>query len=187
MTRPETSRKLILAGAALAAATAVLGFAARPAHACGGLFCSGPPPDPFAPLPVAQSGENIIFAVDKDAATGQGTVTAYIQILYQGTATDFSWVLPIDAIPTITVGTDRAFARVAQLTQPSYRVDYVTEGTRPDPERHHRCGRQRHRHGRHGRLGEPAARHRHLPRRRRALRRPRGQGDRQLAAPAISG
>lgn len=129
MTRPEIFRKLVLTGAALGAAAAVLGAGARPAHACGGLFCSGPPPDPFAPLPVAQSGENIIFAVDKDAATGQGTVTAYIQILYQGTATDFSWVLPIDAVPTIAVGTDRAFTQVAQLTAPSYRVEYVTEGT----------------------------------------------------------
>ena len=87
------SRRLALTGTALAVAAA-FGAGARPAHACGGLFCGGPPPDPFAPLPVAQSGENIVFAVEKDPTTGQGTVTAYIQILYSGTASDFSWVLP---------------------------------------------------------------------------------------------
>jgi MYXO-CTERM domain-containing protein len=125
----QHSRKLAIAGAALAAAAASLGLGARPAHACGGLFCGGPPPDPFAPLPVAQSGENIVFALDKDPATGRGTVTAYIQILYSGTASDFSWVLPIDAVPEITVGSDRVFTQVAQMTRPSYLVNYVTEGT----------------------------------------------------------
>ena len=86
--------RIFFAGAALIAGAAALGLGARPAQACGGLFCGGPPPDPFAPPPVAQSGENIVFAVDKDPTTGQGTVTAYIQILYSGTASDFSWVLP---------------------------------------------------------------------------------------------
>jgi MYXO-CTERM domain-containing protein len=120
---------LLLAGAALAAGAAALSAGARDAQACGGLFCGGPPPDPFAPLPVAQSGENIVFAVDKDPVTGQGTVTAYIQILYSGTASDFSWVLPIDAVPTIAVGSDRVFTQVASLTRPSFGVEYVVEGT----------------------------------------------------------
>jgi MYXO-CTERM domain-containing protein len=70
-----------------------------------------------------------VFAVDKDPSTGKGTVTAYIQILYSGTASDFSWVLPIDAVPEITVGSDRVFTLAAQLTRPSYQVNYVTEGT----------------------------------------------------------
>ena len=88
----KRKQRMTTAIAALAAAAA-FGSGARPARACGGLFCGGPPPDPFAPLPVAQSGENIVFAVDKDPSTGQKTVTAYIQILYSGTASDFSWVL----------------------------------------------------------------------------------------------
>ncbi|HEY7374399.1 MAG TPA: DUF2330 domain-containing protein [Polyangia bacterium] len=126
------SRRLALAGTALAVAAA-FAAGARPAHACGGLFCGGPPPDPFAPLPVAQSGENIVFAVDKDPATGQGTVTAYIQILYSGTASDFSWVLPIEAIPDISVGSDRVFTQVAAVTRPSYSASFVTEGEcKPD-------------------------------------------------------
>jgi MYXO-CTERM domain-containing protein len=126
MTRRRHLTAVTIAGAALAAALAT---GARPAHACGGLFCGGPPPDPFAPLPVAQSGENIVFAVDKDPSTGKGTVTAYIQIQYAGTATDFSWVLPIDAVPDISVGSDRVFTQVASVTQPSYTVTYVTDGT----------------------------------------------------------
>jgi MYXO-CTERM domain-containing protein len=98
------------------------------AEACGGLFCNGPPADPFAPLPVAQSGENIVFAVD-NAGTGSATVTAYIQILYSGLASQFSWVIPVAAVPTISVGTDRIFTQAAQLTQPTYRANWVTDGT----------------------------------------------------------
>jgi MYXO-CTERM domain-containing protein len=111
----------------LVASVAAPGVGPRMAQACGGLFCGGPPPDPFAPLPVAQSGENIVFAIDKPG-TGETTVTAYIQILYSGTAADFSWVLPIDAVPTITVGTDRVFTQVAQLTRPTYGATTVVEG-----------------------------------------------------------
>ncbi len=135
MTRHHTRRILTTASLALVAGAAALGVGARPAQACGGLFCGGLPPDPFAPLPVAQSGENIVFAVDKNPATGQGTVTAYIQILYSGTASDFSWVLPIDAVPEITVGSDRVFTLAAQLTRPSFQVNYVTEGTCKDEGR----------------------------------------------------
>jgi MYXO-CTERM domain-containing protein len=140
MTGTYHSKRLALAGTALAVAAAV-GAGARPAHACGGLFCGGPPPDPFAPLPVAQSGENIVFAVDKDPATGQGTVTAYIQILYSGTAADFSWVLPIEAVPEVSVGTDRVFTQVAAVTRPTYSANFVTEGEcKPDPGRGYGMG-----------------------------------------------
>ena len=132
MTRHRTLRVFALAGTTLVAAVAAPGIGARTAQACGGLFCGGPPPDPFAPLPVAQSGENIVFALDKPG-TGETTVTAYIQILYSGTASDFSWVLPIDAVPAISVGTDRVFTQVAQLTRPTYGATTVIEGEcKPD-------------------------------------------------------
>jgi MYXO-CTERM domain-containing protein len=134
MTRHKTLKVFALAGTALIASVAAPGAGLRTAQACGGLFCGGPPPDPFAPLPVAQSGENIVFALDKPG-TGETTVTAYIQILYSGTASDFSWVLPIDAIPTISVGTDRVFTQVAQLTRPTYGATTVVEGEcKPDPQ-----------------------------------------------------
>ena len=83
------------------------------ASACGGLFCDGPPPDPFAPLPVAQNGENVVFSITKDPAGGAPTLQAHIQILYTGDAAKFSWVVPVDAAPTLSTGTDRLFTQLA--------------------------------------------------------------------------
>ena len=59
-----------------------------PARACGGFFCSQ--------VPVDQSGENIVFAVDGT------TVTAYIQISYVGAAEQFAWILLEFADPSVT-------------------------------------------------------------------------------------
>jgi len=52
---------------------------ASPAQACGGFFCS-------QAQPVNQAAERIIFSQN-----GDGTVTAVIQILYQGPSEHFSW------------------------------------------------------------------------------------------------
>jgi hypothetical protein len=98
------------------------------AYACGGLFCNSPPPDPFAPLPIAQTGENIVFSVTKTAA-GVTNVEAHIQIFYSGPADKFSWIVPVDAVPTIGVGSDRMFTSVAAVTQPTFQTDWVTDGT----------------------------------------------------------
>ena len=58
------------------------------ASACGGFFCQN--------TPVDQVGERIVFTANPD-----GTITALIEILYQGEADDFSWILPIpEAIDT---------------------------------------------------------------------------------------
>ncbi len=54
------------------------------ASACGGFFCQNSPVD--------QNAERIIFTQNHD-----GTISAYIQIQYTGTAPDFSWVLPLPA------------------------------------------------------------------------------------------
>jgi MYXO-CTERM domain-containing protein len=102
--------------------------APSPAYACGGLFCNAPPPDPFAPLPIAQTGENIVFSVTKTAGVVTG-VEAHIQIFYSGPASKFSWIVPVDALPTIGVGSDRMFTSVAAVTQPTFTTDWVTEGT----------------------------------------------------------
>ena len=50
--------------------------------ACGGFFCQNSPVD--------QNAERIIFTQNKN-----GTISAYIQIQYTGSAEDFSWILPI--------------------------------------------------------------------------------------------
>ena len=99
------------------------------ASACGGLFCNGPPPNPFAPLPVAQNGENVVFSITKDPAGGAPTLAAHIQILYTGDAAKFSWIVPVDAEPTLTTGTDRLFTQLAAVTQPRFQATYPLSGT----------------------------------------------------------
>jgi hypothetical protein len=120
--------------AALLSAAALLICPVR-AEACGGLFCNSRPPDPLAPLPVAQTGENVVFAMTPDPAGGAPTLTAHIQILYAGDAEKFSWVVPVDSQPTLGVGTDRLFVTLASLTQPQYRPNTVVDGQcLPQPE-----------------------------------------------------
>ena len=67
--------------AVLAAIVAVLA-STQPARACGGFFCTT--------TPVDQNAERIIFTQN-----GDGTVSAYVQIEFTGSAPDFSWILPL--------------------------------------------------------------------------------------------
>jgi hypothetical protein len=101
------------------------------ARACGGLFCNGgpTPQNPFAPLPVAQNGENVVFAITQDPAGGAPTLEAHIQILYTGDAAKFSWVVPVDAAPTLGTGTDQLFTALAGVTTPRFNASYATSGT----------------------------------------------------------
>ncbi len=99
------------------------------ARACGGLFCNSRPPDPFAPLPVAQNGENVVFSITKDPAGGAPTLVAHIQIMYTGDAAKFSWVVPVDAAPDLGVGTDSLFSSLARVTQPQFQPTYITDGS----------------------------------------------------------
>lgn len=71
-------------GSALILALGMLVLFAVPgdALACGGFFCQNSPID--------QNAERIIFTQNKD-----GTISAYIQIQYTGSAPDFSWILPL--------------------------------------------------------------------------------------------
>jgi hypothetical protein len=98
---------------ALALAGTLLGHA-RPAHACGGFFCSS--------VPVDQSGEQIIFAVTPNH------VTAYIQISYAGAAKDFAWVVPVAAPPDISLGSQSVFQAVGGRTQPNFQLQWMTDG-----------------------------------------------------------
>ena len=67
--------------AVVAAIVAVLA-STQPAWACGGFFCTT--------TPVDQNAERIIFTQN-----GDGTVSAYVQIEFTGSAPDFSWILPL--------------------------------------------------------------------------------------------
>ncbi|MES1172185.1 MAG: DUF2330 domain-containing protein [Bacteroidota bacterium] len=120
------ARSLVVLAAAVVMTTWV-GLPGQ-AAACGGLFCNSRPPDPFAPLPVAQTGENVVFAIEKDPAGGATTLVAHIQILYAGDAAKFSWVVPVDAAPELSVGTDRLFSALASVTQPRFTSQSITDG-----------------------------------------------------------
>jgi MYXO-CTERM domain-containing protein len=99
-----------------------------PARACGGFFCNQPN-NPFDPPSVVQTGENVLFAVNPDPAPGAPKIEAHIQIYYSGPASKFSWVLPIDAEPTLDVGSDAVFTALDAVTHPKFQVSYHDEGT----------------------------------------------------------
>src|SRR4051794_38499205 len=79
----------------------------RPAQACGGFFC-GQPNNPFDPPPVAQTAENVLFAMEQ-TASGQMHLEAHVQIFYTGPADVFSWIVPVDSAPELDVGSNRLF------------------------------------------------------------------------------
>ncbi|MDH5675978.1 MAG: DUF2330 domain-containing protein [Myxococcales bacterium] len=94
----------------LAFALLLAGLSPRPARACGGLFCN-------SSMPVNQAAERIIFSEN-----GDGTVTAMIEIQYQGPAEQFSWVLPVPGIPDVDVSSLAAFDRLDGATNPIYQL-----------------------------------------------------------------
>ncbi len=82
------TRWLVRGASAVAfAALSLFGLSAPPpaALACGGFFCQNSPID--------QNAERIIFTQNRD-----GTISAYVQIQYTGSAPDFSWILPLPSV-----------------------------------------------------------------------------------------
>jgi MYXO-CTERM domain-containing protein len=113
--------KLILKSALIGIATLGVVFgSSSPAQACGGFFCS-------QSQPVNQAAERIVFAEN-----GNGTVTAIIQIMYEGPSENFSWLLPISSVPVgdeIGVASNLAFQRLQQATNPNYSLTTRVEGS----------------------------------------------------------
>jgi hypothetical protein len=128
MHRPRLSLSSRNTLGAFALGAASLGLSAlgtlvlpAPASACGGFFCSNQPID--------QSGENIVFSVEED-----GAIEAHVQILYQGAAEQFAWILPTPSAPALSVGTDALFRDLDQATRPVFVTESETTGTcRPEP------------------------------------------------------
>lgn len=90
----------------------VVMLAASEADACG---CFAPP-NPT--VPVVQAGERILFAVKN------GQVTAHVQVVYSGAnASEFGWLLPMPAVPTLELGSDELFVQLTSTTQPRYQLD----------------------------------------------------------------
>jgi MYXO-CTERM domain-containing protein len=85
-------------------------LAAPAAEACGGFFCSR--------VPIDQAGERIVFGVRDN------TVEAHIQIQYQGAAEEFSWVVPMPALPSLSVGSPLIFSYLDARTQPRFTLDW---------------------------------------------------------------
>lgn len=82
-------------------------------HACGGLFCE-------PSRPVVQAGEAIAFGVD----TATNRVSMTVQIVYEGPAEAFSWVLPVPMTPeVISVGSDVLFTALFRETLPTFELD----------------------------------------------------------------
>ena len=99
----------VVSKSAALGALAAIAVSAAPARACGGFFCS-------QSQPVNQAAERIVFSQN-----GDGTVTAVIQILYEGPSENFSWLLPISTVPAdddIAVASDLAFTRLQAATIP---------------------------------------------------------------------
>ena len=86
------------------------------AKACGGFFCS-------QATPVNQAAEQIIFSKN-----GDGTVTAVVNIQYQGAAERFAWVLPVNGVPDVALSSSLAFSRLLNATSPSYNLTVQVEG-----------------------------------------------------------
>jgi hypothetical protein len=80
------------------------------AHACGGMFCDAGP----TPMPVDQTGENILFVRDGD------TIEAHIQIQYVGEAAQFGWVIPVQSVPELEVGSEPLFRALLAASVPTY-------------------------------------------------------------------
>ena len=81
------------------------------AEACGGTFCDNLPPDP---MPVDQTGEDILFVLDGS------TVEVHVRIQYTGEAERFAWVLPLQGIPEVSVGSDPLFSAMSNAVGPNW-------------------------------------------------------------------
>jgi hypothetical protein len=93
---------------------AALAALPAPALACGGLFCSG------VNTPVVQTAERVLFEVH-----GDGTVTAVVEIQFEGEATEFGWVVPIPHVidpAMVSTQPPGLFDELEELTAPRFRA-----------------------------------------------------------------
>ena len=100
-------RTLVVVVAALSFSSVVW---TPPARACGGMFCSS-----TSPTPIDQSAEKILFEVNDD-----GSVTATVEIKYNGNPRDFAWIVPVSGTPDfVEVAQKDELLLLDQATRPS--------------------------------------------------------------------
>ncbi|MGM0555819.1 MAG: DUF2330 domain-containing protein [Myxococcota bacterium] len=109
-------QRLMLAFAVLGTSVAGLTAYSADAQACGGTFCN-------QNQPVNQAAENIIFSQNDD-----GTVTAVVQIMYQGPSDSFAWLLPVNGTPEVGVSSSNAINRLQSATAPQFNLTTTVEG-----------------------------------------------------------
>jgi MYXO-CTERM domain-containing protein len=92
------------------------------AQACGGTFCDG-----GTQMPVDQTGEDILFIREG------GEIEVHVRIQYEGEASRFAWLVPVQALPEVSVGSDPLFTALGQATAPDWQVsrDYQCEDEQP--------------------------------------------------------
>jgi uncharacterized membrane protein YgcG len=100
-------------GACVAAGVTATLLIPNSAEACGGTFCDGGVP---GPMPVDQTGENVIFVMGGDKAE------VHIQISYDPNtnAEKFAWMIPLTAVPDFTVGSQPLFDQMRNGSVPLY-------------------------------------------------------------------
>jgi Uncharacterized protein conserved in bacteria (DUF2330) len=73
-------------------------------------------------MPVDQRGENILFVRDGE------DIEAHIQIQYEGEAQAFAWIVPMMAVPEISVGSEPLFQALLTATVPTFTIAQRTDG-----------------------------------------------------------
>jgi MYXO-CTERM domain-containing protein len=107
------------------AALAMLTFVPSRADACGGTFCDG-----GNPMPVDQTGEDILFIQDGDQ------IEVHVRIQYTGEAERFAWMVPLASIPEVSVGSEPLFIEVSRATIPFWTTirSFENPDDRPPPQ-----------------------------------------------------
>ncbi len=115
--RSWRTRAATLLGLALLSVVAL----PRAVRACGGLFCSGGGGSSTTTTQggiVNQTAERIAFIENDDA-----TISAVIQILYEGPSEKFAWIIPVSGVPDVAVSSGVVLDALQKQTNPSYQIN----------------------------------------------------------------
>jgi hypothetical protein len=72
-------------------------------------------------MPVDQTGENILFWIDRSGS--EPHTEAHIQIQYEGDPESFAWLVPVTQVPEVLVGSQALFDNLLEATQPTFTLN----------------------------------------------------------------